>query len=113
MSQDELLFILMQSGVVFVLAYFANLISFGGRFTNALVTAIIAAIAAAALIFVVFGESTLATEDSWRVIAVVAAAVFVADLIANILTFSSRFLNAIVTAAVFAGFLIGANYSVI
>jgi hypothetical protein len=88
--------------VVFIIALFSNLIAFGNRFVNALVTAIILA---ACLVLATFLRGTL-IESTWLMFAV--AAVFVADIIGNWINFSNRLANAVVTTLVFAVLFVGA-----
>lgn len=93
--------------VVFVIGLVGNMLAFGNRFVNALVTAILVAIVGGALIFnfggpppktIAFGEAV-----AWLEPALIAAAVvFVLDLIGNMLSFESRVGNALATAVVFA-----------
>ncbi|MBC8051245.1 MAG: hypothetical protein H7X92_14030 [Chitinophagales bacterium] len=94
--------ILILSGIVFVIAYFGNLLSFGGRFSNALLTAILTAVAGAVLIFATEGQEALTDPSNLQVIGVAAGAVFLADLVANLVSFSNRLLSALTTAIVFA-----------
>jgi len=103
--------------ILFVIGYIGNLLSFSSRFVNALVTAIVFAIAYGALLYFVFfsgaklppelqekaAELKNVTQDTLiRVVGISAVVVFVVDLIANMLSFSSRFMNALMTAVVFA-----------
>ncbi len=94
--------LLILSGIVFIIAFFGNLIAFGGRFSNALVTAIITAIAGAVLIYVTEGQEAVTDPRNLQIIGVAAGAVFLADLVANLVSFSNRFLSALTTAIVFA-----------
>jgi len=100
--------ILAGAGVVFVIAYVGNLISFSNRFVNALVTALVFAVVYGALYFLV-DQTMLPPElqaisqaTYFRMIAISAGLVFVLDLVANVFSFSNRLVNALVTAALFA-----------
>lgn len=100
--------ILAGAGVLFVIGYIGNLLSFSNRFVNAFVTAVVFAIIYAGLYYVI--DRAMLPEDirnmsqeTWlRMIAYSAALVFVLDLIANMISFSSRLGNAAVTALLFA-----------
>ena len=99
--------VLIGAVILFVIGYLGNVIAFGGRFVNALVTAILFAIVYG-VVFYLAGQSGIATpissmsiEEQVKIIGVAAAVVFVIDLIANMLSFSSRFMNALMTAIVF------------
>lgn len=100
--------ILAGAGVLFVIAYIGNLISFSNRFANALVTAVVFALIYAGLYYVIDQamlppEVRAMSQETWlRMIAMSAAVVFVLDLLANVLSFSSRLGNALVTAVLFA-----------
>jgi len=100
--------ILAGAGVVFVIAYVGNLISFSNRFVNALVTALVFAVVYGALYFLV-DQTMLPPElqaisqaTYFRMIAISAGLVFVLDLVANVFSFSNGIVNALVTAALFA-----------
>ncbi|MGI9423248.1 MAG: hypothetical protein ACR2PA_08640 [Hyphomicrobiaceae bacterium] len=100
--------VLVGAGILFVIGYIGNLISFSNRFINALVTAVVFAVVYGALYYFI-DSATLPPElqqisqETWlQMIALSAALVFVIDLVANMLSFSSRFLNALMTAVVFA-----------
>lgn len=109
--------ILAGAGVLFVIAYIGNLISFSNRFANALVTAIVFALIYAGLYYVIDQamlppEVRAMSQETWlRMILMSAALVFVLDLLANVLSFSSRLGNALVTAALFAVLLGVLTYS--
>lgn len=105
---------LILSGVVFVIAFFGNLLSFGSRFGNALLTAVITAAAAVGLILATDndGANALSNPENLQVIGVAAGAVFIADFLANMLSFSNRFVSAIVTAVIFAALFAGVTYLV-
>ena len=100
--------ILFGAGILFVIGYIGNLLSFSNRVVNALVTAIVFAVIYGALYY--FIDKAMLPPDlqqisqqQWiQMIGLSAALVFVIDLIANMLTFSSRFVNALATAIVFA-----------
>ncbi len=100
--------ILAGAGVVFVIAYVGNLISFSGRFVNALVTAVVFAVVYGGLYFLVDRSmlppelQAISQETYFRMIAISAGLVFVLDLVANVFSFSNRLMNALVTAALFA-----------
>lgn len=100
--------ILAGAGVLFVIAYIGNLISFSNRFANALVTAVVFALIYAGLYYVIDQamlppEVRAMSQETWlRMILMSAAVVFVLDLLANVLSFSSRLGNALVTALLFA-----------
>ena len=100
--------ILIGAGILFVIGFIGNMISFSSRFVNALVTAIVFAIIYGALYYAVdqavvseqIGPTSFA--DWMKIVGVAAVLVFVIDLIANMLSFNSRFMNALMTAIVFA-----------
>jgi hypothetical protein len=100
--------VLVGSGILFVIAYLGNALTFSNRFVNALVTALVFAIFYAALIYTV--DTTVlppelkeATRDTWiQMVLMAAGLVFVLDLIANFISFSNRFVSALVTAVLFA-----------
>jgi hypothetical protein len=100
--------VLFFSAVVFVIGLIGNILAFGNRFVNALVTALLVAIVGGALNYHFFGDSapkTIALDQAlaWlEPVLVAAAVVFVLDLIGNMLTFESRVGNALATAVVFA-----------
>ncbi len=100
--------ILAGAGVVFVIAYVGNLISFSSRFVNALVTALVFAVVYGGLYFLVDRSmlppelQAISQETYFRMIAISAGLVFVLDVVANVFSFSSRLVNALVTAALFA-----------
>ena len=100
--------VLVGAGILFIIGYIGNLISFSSRFINALVTAIVFAVIYGALYYFI-DSATLPPElqqisqETWiQMIALSAGLVFVIDLIANMLSFSNRFVNALMTAVVFA-----------
>lgn len=100
--------VLVGSGILFIIAYLGNALTFSNRFVNALVTALVFAIFYAALIYTV--DTTVlppelkeATRDTWiQMVLMAAGLVFVLDLIANFISFSNRFVSALVTAVLFA-----------
>lgn len=100
--------VLVGSGILFVIAYLGNALTFSNRFVNALVTALVFAIFYAALIYTVDQtvlppELKEATRDTWiQLVLMAAGLVFVLDLIANFISFSNRFVSALVTAVLFA-----------
>jgi hypothetical protein len=91
--------------VVFIVALFGNLIAFGNRFVNALVTALILA---ACLVLAAFGLRGGLIDPASLMFAV--AAVFVADIIGNWINFSNRLANAVVTTLIFGVLFVGAVY---
>lgn len=99
--------VLFFAAVVFVIGLVGNMIAFGNRFVNALVTALLVAIIGGALNYHFFGDTapkTIALDQAlaWlEPVLVAAAVVFVIDLIGNMLSFNSRIANALVTAIVF------------
>jgi hypothetical protein len=100
--------VLVGAGILFFIGYIGNLISFSNRFMNALVTAIVFAIIYGALFYFI-DRTTLPPElqnvsqqTLFQMVGLSAFLVFVIDLIANMLSFSSRFMNALMTAIVFA-----------
>lgn len=100
--------ILFGAGILFVIGYIGNLLSFSNRVVNALVTAIVFAVIYGALYY--FIDKAMLPPDlqqisqqQWiQMIGLSAALVFVIDLVANMMTFSNRFVNALATAIVFA-----------
>jgi hypothetical protein len=100
--------VLVGSGILFIIAYLGNALSFTNRFVNALVTALIFGVFYAALIYTVDKavlppEVREATKDTWlQMILLAAGLVFILDLVANFISFSSRFVSALVTAVLFA-----------
>jgi hypothetical protein len=100
--------VLVGSGILFVIAYLGNALTFSNRFVNALVTALVFAVFYAALIYTVDRtvlppELKEATQDTWvQMVLIAAGLVFVLDLIANFISFSNRFVSALVTAVLFA-----------
>jgi hypothetical protein len=99
--------VIVMTGVVFVIGLIGNILSFSSRFMNALVTAIVFALIAAALFYSVLGGSipkTIAApaDLAWlEPVIVMSAVIFVIDLVANMLSFSNRVVNALVTAVLF------------
>jgi hypothetical protein len=100
--------VLVGSGILFVIAYLGNALTFSNRFVNALVTALVFAVFYAALIYTVDKtvlppELKEATRDTWvQMVLMAAGLVFVLDLIANFISFNSRFVSALITAVLFA-----------
>ena len=100
--------VLVGAGILFGIGYIGNLLSFSNRFVNALVTAIVFAVISGALYY--FIDKAMLPPDlqqisqqQWiQMIGLSAVLVFVIDLIANMMTFSSRFMNALMTAIIFA-----------
>ena len=108
--------VVVMSAVVFVVGLIGNILSFGSRFGNALVTALVFAVLSGVLFFFMFQGSipkTIAApaDLAWLEPVIIAAAVvFVVDLIGNMLSFNNRFTNALVTAVIFAGLFGGLSY---
>src|SRR5512139_645712 len=88
--------VLVGSGILFVIAYLGNALTFTNRFVNALVTALIFAVFYGALIYTVDKtvmppEVKEMTQDAWiQMILMAAGLVFILDLLANFISFSSR-----------------------
>jgi len=105
--------VLIGAGILFVIGYIGNLLSFSSRFMNALVTAIVFAVVYGALIYFIDRamlppDLQKISQQQWlQMIAMSAVVVFVIDFVANMIAFSSRFVNALMTAVVFA-VLVGA-----
>ena len=100
--------ILAGSGVVFVIAFLGNLLSFSNRFVNALVTAIAFAVIYAGLYYLIDqtmlpAELRNISQEKWiQMVLTAAALVFGLDLVANVLSFSNRVGNALLAAILFA-----------
>ena len=94
--------------VLFGVGLVGNMISFSNRFVNALVTALVFAVIYGALVYFIDRsalppELAQLSQQQWlHMIAMGAIVVFLIDLVANVLSFSSRFSNALMTAIVFA-----------
>jgi TRAP-type C4-dicarboxylate transport system permease large subunit len=95
--------------IFFIVAYIGNRISFSNRFVNALVTGLVFALFYGALAYTLDKSSVMppelrqASQKAWlQLIAMSAALVFVIDLFANMLSFSSRIMNALMAAVLFA-----------
>ena len=95
--------------IFFIVAYIGNRISFSNRFVNALVTGLVFALFYGALAYTLDKSSIMppelrqASQKAWlQLIAMSAALVFVIDLVANMLSFSSRIMNALMAAVLFA-----------
>lgn len=110
MSEIEtafLLKILIGAGILFVIGYIGNMLSFSSRVMNAFVTAVVFALIYGALYFVIdkavlSAEVGVLSQKQWfTYIGISAVLVFVIDLVANMLAFNSRFVNALMTAIVF------------
>lgn len=109
--------VLVGAGVLFIVALIGNMLTFSNKFVNALVTAIIFAAIYAGLYFMI--DRALLPEDvrnisqeEWlQIVGMSAVLVFVIDLIANMLSFSNRFISALVTAIVFAVVFGGLMYA--
>lgn len=108
--------VLFFSAVVFVIGLIGNILAFGSRFVNALVTALLVAVVGGALNYHFFGDTApksfaLDQALAWlEPVLVAAAVVFVLDLIGNLLSFESRIGNAFATALVFAVIFGGLSY---
>jgi hypothetical protein len=98
----------MGSGVLFVIAYLGNALTFSNRFLNALATALIFGVFYGVLIYTVDKTVTPpelkeASHQAWLQIVVMASSVvFVLDLVANFISFNNRAVSALVTAVLFA-----------
>ena len=120
MSEVESAFlmkVLIGAGILFVIGYIGNMLSFSNRFVNALVTAIVFGVIYGALYFVI-DQATLSSEvgamsqEQWfKMVAISAVLVFIIDLVANMLSFNNRFVNALMTAVVFAVLFGGLMYA--
>lgn len=105
------------AAVLFVIAYIGNLLTFSSRLVNALVTAILFAAIYAGLFYLIDQsmlppEMQALSQETWvQMIAMSAVLVFVVDLVANMLSFSNRFVSALVTAVVFAALYVVAIYA--
>ena len=120
MSEVEFAFlmkVLIGAGILFVIGYIGNMLSFSNRFVNALVTAIVFGVIYGALYFVI-DQATLSSEvgamsqEQWfKMVAISAVLVFIIDLVANMLSFNNRFVNALMTAVVFAVLFGGLMYA--
>jgi hypothetical protein len=120
MSEIETAFvvkILIGSGILFVIGYIGNMLSFSSRFMNAFVTAIVFAVVYGALYFVVDQAAlsaevgTMSQQQWFKMVGIAAVLVFFIDLIANMLAFDNRFVNALMTAIVFAVLFGGLMYA--
>jgi hypothetical protein len=109
--------VLVGAGILFVIAYLGNRLTFSNRFVNALVTALVFALFYGALAYTV--DTTVlppelkeASRQTWlQMIVVAAALVFVIDLVANMISFSNRLTSALVTAVLFAALFALAIYA--
>jgi hypothetical protein len=104
-GMPDYVWLLFPIAVVFVVALLGNLVAFGNRFVNALVSALILA---ACLVLASFGLRGTLIDSTSLTLAVVA--VFVADIIGNWINFSNRLANAVVTTLVFSVLFVGAVY---
>ena len=120
MSEAESAFlikILIGAGILFVIGYIGNILSFSSRFMNAFVTAIVFALVYGALYFVIdqaalSAEVGAMSQEQWfKMVGISAVLVFIIDLVANMLAFNSRFVNALLTAVVFAILFGGLMYA--
>jgi hypothetical protein len=100
--------VLVGSGILFVIAYLGNVLTFTNRFVNALITALIFAVFYSGLAYTVDKtvmppELKEASRQAWLQMVVMAAGlVFVLDLVANFISFNNRFVSALITAVLFA-----------
>ena len=100
--------VLVGAGILFVIAFIGNLLTFSNKFVNALVTAIVFGLVYGALVFTIDRamlppELQNVSQQQWlQMVGMSAIMVFVIDLIANMLSFSNRFVSALMTAVVFA-----------
>ena len=107
--------VLLGAGVLFVIAYIGNLLSFSNKIVNALVTAIVFAVIYGGLFYMI--DRTMLPDDLRnmsqetliQIVGMSALVVFVVDLVANMLSFSNRFMSALVTALLFVA-LFGALF---
>ncbi|MGI9479305.1 MAG: hypothetical protein ACR2PI_21565 [Hyphomicrobiaceae bacterium] len=120
MSEAESAFlmkILVGAGILFVIGYIGNMLSFSNRFMNALVTAVVFALVYGALYFVIdqaalSAEVGALSQEQWfKMVGISAVLVFIIDLVANMIAFNSRFTNALMTAIVFAVLFGGLMYA--
>ncbi|MFY0612167.1 MAG: hypothetical protein JXQ99_11615 [Hyphomicrobiaceae bacterium] len=120
MSEAESAFlmkILIGAGILFVIGYIGNMLSFSNRFMNALVTAVVFALVYGALYFVIdqtalSAEVGAMSQQQWfKMVGISAVLVFIIDLVANMIAFNSRFTNALMTAIVFAVLFGGLMYA--
>lgn len=120
MSEAESAFlvkILVGAGILFVIGYIGNMLSFSSRFMNAFVTAIVFALIYGALYFVIDQAAlseevgALSQEQWFKMVGISAVLVFIIDLVANMIAFNSRFVNALMTAVVFAVLFGGLMYA--
>lgn len=120
MSEAESAFlikILVGAGILFVIGYVGNMLSFSNRFMNALITAVVFALIYGALYFVIdqtalSAEVGVVSQEQWfKMVGISAVLVFIIDLVANMLAFNSRFTNALMTAIVFAVLFGGLMYA--
>jgi hypothetical protein len=109
-EQTFLVQVLIAAGVLFVIGFIGNVLSFSNRFVNALVTAIIFVLVYGGIVYAAFVSDQEAlkeqvgalSQEQWiRMIGIAGVFVFVIDLVANMLSFQSRFMNALMTAIVF------------
>ncbi len=109
-EQTFLVQVLIAAGVLFVIGFIGNVLSFSNRFVNALVTAIIFVLVYGGIVYAAFVSDqeplkeqvgALSQEQWIRMIGIAGVFVFVIDLVANMLSFQSRFMNALMTAIVF------------
>ena len=100
--------------IVFAVDLVGNSLAYGGRFVNALMTALVFFVIFGALAYFGLGKLEFSTEAAelpsrflpadflWlEPVLIGTALVFVVGLIGNILAFKNRFMNALVTALIF------------
>ncbi len=80
---------------VFVIDYFANVMTFNSRFSSAIVTGVILMAVLAGTLFAI-GE-----DIAWQPLALAGALMFSVAYLGNLLTFSSKVINAFITAVIF------------
>lgn len=90
---------------VFVIDYFANVMTFNSRFSSAIVTAIVLIAFVAGVLF------ALGDDIEWQPLALAGALMFAVAYLGNLLSFSSKVVNAFVTAVIFmVPFIVGMMY---
>jgi len=100
--------------IVFLVDLVGNSLAYGGRFVNALVTAIVFLVVFGALAYFGLGRLEVSTDMAeipsrflpddllWlEPVLIATLLVFVVGLLGNLLSFKNRFVNALVTALIF------------
>ncbi len=100
--------------IVFVVDLVGNSLAYGGRFVNALVTAIVFLVVFGALAYFGLGKLEVSTEMAeipsrflpddllWlEPVLIATGLVFLVGLLGNLISFKNRFMNALVTAVIF------------